>query len=664
MTTPPDLSKIRPLDLVNNPSILLHGARPDQPIGPFDGRVGAVVDQGRHFVTSPNTDIVYKPHLDRVDVRMREDFRYGPYDPTLWAQPYNEEYCHFAAMFRKPEFENMPFSLLYQDLKTSNFDPLDNTVSNGLGHPNQNIIKLFGELYDQLNGEIEEYKIKTPQESRHEHIFLLARALSDAKTCFTQLALTFEQLQFSWTDVQRLFIETKASLDYHSIYHQRMIGLKRPPTHTENMMGTVTTDPTVVQFMFRAGLPVWYLRPWGLVASARIDKIVQPFQPLETLFAKQANPPLPIVYSGFPNDKIKYQKMQDYHRNFYRPPVPYFQFRESSTLATSSRDTAEKSRARANEIKNPNIDYFTHKLCPLIANSWKAALGSILPSFTRAKNFGHLFPHAALLLRITTDEKRLTYIFNWLRFRPTLLYRLTKPDAVIEGYPNDFWRVLLTYGGETAGENQGGQRAQARQKAAELLQSCGVPTGMLSNATTVRWRATTISQNQPLDQDTLTRIIWEINELNFRFDLYILHRRRKSNNGDEVSDPDALLMDCFPTTGPLNIVDGDKANAGLGSLSSFVRLRYLVHLAHVFEGWLGCPDIVMSAASAGIVSVRHWTAQEIGKFETRITKFFVETFEREFGRLPSVPWSLDLSDRRWQELAWGIIGSLSFPVKK
>ncbi|TFK60161.1 hypothetical protein BDN72DRAFT_864579 [Pluteus cervinus] len=650
MTTPSNLSKLRPSDLVNNPNILLHSAQPGEPIGPFDGRVGAVVDQGRHFVTSPNVDVVYEPLLDRADIRMREDFRYGPYDPTLWPQPYNPDYCHLAAMFRKSEFDNMPFSLLYRDLDRSTFEALDKAVPNGLGHPTKELIDSFGDLYDQLNGEIEEYKSNTPQESRHEHIFLLARALSDAKTRFIQLALTFEQLQFSWTDVQRLFIETKASLDYHSVYHQRMIGLKRTPTETENMMGTVTTDPKVVQHMVRAGLPVWYLRPWGLIASARVDKVVQAIQPSETLFAKQADPPLPIIYSGFPDNKIKYHKMQEYHRDFYRPPVPYFQSFQTSTLVTSSRDTSGRSHAQIKEMKNPNVDYFTNKLCPPITSSWKAALASIPPTYTREKNFGHLFPHAALLLRVTTNEKRTTYAFNWLRFRPSLLYRLTKPNAVIKGYSNDFWRVVLTYGGQTIGGNQGGQRSQARQKATELLQDCGVPPEMLSDTPTVRWRARTISQDENLDQDTLTRVIWEINELNFRFDLYILHRRRQKDtdtNSAVFQDPDALLMDCFPTTGPLNVVDGDKANEGLGAVSSYMRLRFMVRLACVFKGWIGCPDIITSAAEAGIIAVRQWGTKKIDMFETKLTKFFVESFEREFGRVPSVPWSLEEDKKCW-----------------
>ncbi|TFK59510.1 hypothetical protein BDN72DRAFT_865094, partial [Pluteus cervinus] len=289
------------------------------------------------------------------------------------------------------------------------------------------------------------------------------------------------------------------------------------------------------------------------------------------------------------------------------------------------------------DIKNPNVDYFTNILCPPIATSWKAALASISPTYTREKNFGHLFPHAALLLRVTTNEKRTTYAFNWLRFRPILLYRLTKPNAVIKGYPNDFWRIVLTYGGQTVGGNQTSQRSQARQKATDLLQDCGVPPETLSDTPTVRWRARTISQDQNLDQDTLTRIIWEINELNFRFDLYMLHRRRQKDaltNSTYFQDPDTLLMDCFPTTGPLNFVDGDKANEGLGAVSSYMRLRFMVRLAC-------CPDIVTSAAAAGIIAVRQWGNNKISTFETKLTKFFVESFEREFGRVPSVPWSLE-----------------------
>jgi hypothetical protein len=80
------------------------------PIGPFDGKAAAVIQE---FVcTTPNQDRIYLPPIQRRDVFLRSDFRYGPDDPTLWPQPFLLEYPHLGAIPRQPKdrFDSLSIS--------------------------------------------------------------------------------------------------------------------------------------------------------------------------------------------------------------------------------------------------------------------------------------------------------------------------------------------------------------------------------------------------------------------------------------------------------------------------------------------------------------------------------------------------------------------------
>ena len=58
------------------------------PLGPFDGQVAAVIDNGHYFITSPNANYIRRPSLgSRRTVSLRSDFRYSDNDWTLWPQP-------------------------------------------------------------------------------------------------------------------------------------------------------------------------------------------------------------------------------------------------------------------------------------------------------------------------------------------------------------------------------------------------------------------------------------------------------------------------------------------------------------------------------------------------------------------------------------------------
>ncbi|TFK57862.1 hypothetical protein BDN72DRAFT_866419, partial [Pluteus cervinus] len=71
-------------------------------LGPFDGNVGALLDDGIHFVTTPNQPIILAPPIGVRVLWRCKDGRYGMDDPTQWPQLYCPDAAHFACIPRRP----------------------------------------------------------------------------------------------------------------------------------------------------------------------------------------------------------------------------------------------------------------------------------------------------------------------------------------------------------------------------------------------------------------------------------------------------------------------------------------------------------------------------------------------------------------------------------
>ena len=102
------------------------------PLGPFDGRVAAVV--GDFVCTMPNQTCIFLPLMQKSEVKLRADIRYGPDDATLWPQPWVKMFCHLCAIPRKPEDPNDPLSIMWWDLTLDDFKSFGGSLIDGLCH--------------------------------------------------------------------------------------------------------------------------------------------------------------------------------------------------------------------------------------------------------------------------------------------------------------------------------------------------------------------------------------------------------------------------------------------------------------------------------------------------------------------------------------------------
>jgi hypothetical protein len=127
-------------------------------------------------------------------------------------------------------------------------------------------------------------------------------------------------------------------------------------------------------------------------------------------------------------------------------------------------------------------------------------------------------------------------------------------------------------------------------------------------------------------------VLWELAELNFRFELAALDGRM---SGLMVSDRNPLVVACFPDaaeTGSLLIVKLECADQGLGSLNWQQKSRYLLALKRLMMGWTACtlPEIIKEEKIV-------WKASELDVLEEAITKLYSQEFYDHFRRAPIVP---------------------------
>ncbi|KAK0430238.1 uncharacterized protein EV420DRAFT_1657730 [Desarmillaria tabescens] len=90
-------------------------------IGPFDGRLGALVEKG-WFMVTPNALGLYQPPLGiNREMYMRADFRYAADDPLLWPQFYVRSDPWLSCIRKRPKDPLDPFLPLYNPVARSDF---------------------------------------------------------------------------------------------------------------------------------------------------------------------------------------------------------------------------------------------------------------------------------------------------------------------------------------------------------------------------------------------------------------------------------------------------------------------------------------------------------------------------------------------------------------
>lgn len=271
------------------------------PLGPFDGRVAAVI--GDFVCTTPNQNRIFLPSMQKSELKLRADVRYGPDDPTLWPQPYLVNFCHLGAIPRKPDDPNDPLSTLWWDPASDDFISSSGSFVDGLGELSGLKLLLLRNLMSNMEERIKDHRRSFSNPNKL--LLALERAMKDSFARLDSLKTTFTEMRIGVTEFQRHYLEIYGILDYMEIYKPRMDGARPPAESVMNCIGAITNIPRVVQDFYTAGLPVWFLRPsttWDSPVRCNILEIVTPLDPANVLCVSEHYPPFPALFYGSSTD--------------------------------------------------------------------------------------------------------------------------------------------------------------------------------------------------------------------------------------------------------------------------------------------------------------------------------------------------------------------------
>jgi hypothetical protein len=274
--------------------------------------------------------------------------------------------------------------------------------------------------------------------------------------------------------------------------------------------------------------------------------------------------------------------------------------------------------------------------------TWRTALESVDVNATRfvypkvhPTDLGYVFPEPASFLSIQSLDRQKGFFQTWLRYRHALIYCVSCGGFDAQPMPNTVWCTLLSHKFVARGNAaKAGTRSQKmHEMTKDFLQSCldaeGVEIGDSDGFNApVTWSGKTFKS---LGREEYEGIIWELVELNFRFELLALNACATI---DSPSSRQGLVSVCFPrpsSGASLLIADLNGANQGLASLLWADRHDYVLALRRVMLSWNGeLPPIIR-------MDKVQWDTEEAMELENVITRHYCKTFYNYFQRAPIVP---------------------------
>ena len=138
-------------------------------------------------------------------------------------------------------------------------------------------------------------KLSLPQNASPPLVKWLERDLLQLQSVYT----TFRQTEFIVWDVQRMWLELQAVLDYMEIYKPQMDGHTPAAVWVADTISVFTSSIRIAQDFFITGLPCWLIRPSSQITNQKIIQVVDLWNPEDQLTLAQHPFPYPVIFFRF-----------------------------------------------------------------------------------------------------------------------------------------------------------------------------------------------------------------------------------------------------------------------------------------------------------------------------------------------------------------------------
>ena len=224
----------------------------------------------KYYITSPNCNYVPEPIVGRVVVAMQADYRYGPPDPIQWPQVLSERFEYLCAVPRRVPNTD-PRTPIWADPQQADFKLIEGCEFKTLGLFTNESLKPLVHLVQDLVRRIA--RRSGPSSSRLRWLDAAMRQSCDRLHRFPS---TYRDACVQWRETQRYWLMATAFMDYERIMAASSTSVAAPVR--KELMGAFTTHAHVVQKLFAAGIPVWFIRTDASVMGLHLsfDFLVSP----------------------------------------------------------------------------------------------------------------------------------------------------------------------------------------------------------------------------------------------------------------------------------------------------------------------------------------------------------------------------------------------------
>ncbi|KAJ6535037.1 hypothetical protein B0H19DRAFT_1271696 [Mycena capillaripes] len=614
-------------------------------LGPFDGRVAAVVAyHGVDYLITTLADYIPElPSTFQHDVFLRKDMRYGADDYTQWPQQSTPKYCHLAAVRTQaaapPAIQIMWWNPRPEDFCTAE---VGRTVTKALGRLDEAHLHSFSSAVNEIWLDYKAFTVETPAASTLDPLSKLVVSLRAAMERLEAIPATFEVTMLAVRNLQRTFLECDAMLEYMRMYKPHMENPKAiVSTRPAPLIGTYTTNAGVVQELYRADIPYWYIREARSFQNQNILELVHPHPPASLEQAPHPNFPTLCRTTNNTDTKIEAIQKCSLSVRWYEDP---FEVQGDSDTGANERassskgdDSAPHKNAHASRSTNDGGPSRSHasnrdaRYLPYAKPSaqpkgssgrdkfkslkreempptipyWERALASVdtshPPLNTQAKDTYYILPEPALLAAPEAAGKRQQLLLS-----------------------SQEWREILD--GKVTSQGRSPSKTTQRVSKIDTLLSPALQACGLSG---YRDFPADVNHIPPITIHRAREIIWQIAEINFRFEFLALDRRASGRNRSEE------CRQCFPG-GRLIGIPIAMSKQGFAALASVDRHPYTLRLATLMCDWDGTPDLIREAPTKA-----EWSSNEMRWLEMEVAAFYTQTFYNLFGRAAVIPMRLE-----------------------
>ncbi|KAJ7145491.1 hypothetical protein C8R46DRAFT_918276 [Mycena filopes] len=653
-------------------------------LGPLDGRVAAHVEMGHtsYFITTNTHYIPRMPEIDSKQIVIRRDMRFGPDDPVLWPRLYSDKFCHLPAIPKAPtdsRDQEGPAVMWWNPTPDEFVCPASGmTLTRGLGRLKLTWFSKLSLRTHALFDEYEKYIQSLPSSTKPP--LLLPQLVRRLRLSLERLRIpsTYIRMVVGVTTVQREYLELTGLLRYMTKYHPRLSAIEDPEANTarpDDCIGCFTDDPRIAQILWKVCLPCWLVRPLQAFADECILKMVVPFAAPDFLEMNPATGFTPVPATDRLDDRLSLLHRCTENTPWYRNPFQnaspdvaststaggsgvrsggqpvgahpsrdapssaffmrvYSIFERPTSRVNHHTDAAARAESKARKEARgliPNAKPARDKFLPLdrlemptTILTWATALAAVDRS--RPPSCGvdvpqlYVMPEPALLASSDDEARRHMLYHHYRLLRDALMFRLGYGDQPHALLTTQQWRDIV--------QGKAGTRAQARSaNLQELLQpafnACGIDdlTGFPVSPDDV----------PPLHLNSTKELLWELAEINFRYEFLALDARASGLDRPEE------CRRCFASTRLIGI-EYHESQRGLAAFGADERLPNLLCIAALMRDWsVPCqrPKQVDSAQGR-----TEWTDHSIHELEGAVAQYYTQSFYELFGRAAVVPMRL------------------------